>query len=81
MLRNPPFCSFASFLIVSLTPFINKPDSLRDLTIFMISSISLFEIIYVIVPEPNTLESEDRYSKSKEHLDYKFFLMDSCVCC
>ena len=24
--RNPPFCSFASFLIVLLTPFINKPD-------------------------------------------------------
>ena len=24
--RTPPFCSFASFLIVLLTPFINKPD-------------------------------------------------------
>ena len=32
--RNPPFCSFALFSIVSLTtPFINTPNSLRDLTI------------------------------------------------
>ena len=28
--RNPPFCSFASFL-----PSINKPDSSRDLIIFV----------------------------------------------
>ena len=28
--RNPPFSSFALFLIVSLKPFINKPDTLRD---------------------------------------------------
>ena len=27
MLRNPSFSSFASFLTVSLTPIINKPDS------------------------------------------------------
>ena len=33
ILRIPPFCSSVSFLIVSLTPFINKPDSLRDLSI------------------------------------------------
>ena len=25
--RNPPFCYFASFLIVSLTPFINKAEN------------------------------------------------------
>ena len=31
ILRNPHFCSFASFLIVSLKPFINKSDLLRDL--------------------------------------------------
>ena len=31
--RNPPLCSFTSFLIFLLTPFINKPDSSRDLTI------------------------------------------------
>ena len=49
--QNPPFCSFASFLIVSLTPFISKPDFSRDLTIFIISSISLFEITNdVVVP-------------------------------
>ena len=51
--RNPSFCSFASFLIVSMTPFINKPESSRDLTIFMISSISLLEIIKVVKPDPN----------------------------
>ena len=41
MLRNPPFCSFASFSIVSLNPFNNKPESSRDSTIFM-SFISSF---------------------------------------
>ena len=34
--KNPPFCYFASFLIVSLTPFTNNPDSSRDLTAFII---------------------------------------------
>ena len=34
--KNPPFCYFASFLIVSLTPFTNNPDSSRDLTVFII---------------------------------------------
>ena len=33
-------------------PPINKPDSSRDLIIFMISSISSFKIINVIIPEP-----------------------------
>ena len=33
--------------------FINKPDSSRDLTIFMISFISLLEIINVVVLDPN----------------------------
>ena len=47
------FCFFASFLIVSLTPFIYKPDSSRDLTIFMISFIYLFEIINVVISDPN----------------------------
>ena len=36
--RNPPFCSFASCLI-------NKSDSSSDLIIFLISFISLLEII------------------------------------
>ena len=44
MLRNTTFCSFSSILIVLLTPFINKPDSSKDLAIYMISFISLFEI-------------------------------------
>ena len=51
--RNPPFCSFVSFLIVSLTDFINKSDSSRDLIIFMISFISSLEIINVVIPDPN----------------------------
>ena len=45
ILRNPPFCSLASFLIVSLTPSNNNPESSRDLTIFKMSSSSSFEII------------------------------------
>ena len=48
---NQLLCSFALFLIVSLTPFINKPDSLRDLTIFMISFKSSFENTDVVVPD------------------------------
>ena len=52
--RNPAFCSFASFLIVLLTPFISKPDYSRDLIIFMISFISSFEIINIAVPYPKT---------------------------
>ena len=44
---NPPFYYFASFLIVSLTHFINKPVSSRDLTIFVIQFIFSFEIINV----------------------------------
>ena len=43
----------ASFLIVSLTHFVNKPDSSRDLIIFIISFISSLEIINVVVPDPN----------------------------
>ena len=51
ILRNPPFCYFASFLIVLLTPSNNSPESSRDLTILKISSISSIEIIGVIVTE------------------------------
>ena len=49
--KNPPFCSFASFLIVLLTRLINKPDSLKDLTIFIISFISSYETINVVIPD------------------------------
>ena len=45
ILRKHPFCSFASFLIVSLTPSNNNPGSSRALTIFIMSSISSFDII------------------------------------
>ena len=55
--KNPPFYSFASFLVVLLTPFINKPDSSRDLTIFIISFISSFEIINVVTPDPDMVLS------------------------
>ena len=50
--RNPRFCYFASFLIISLTPFGNEPNSSSDLTIFIKSFISLFEIIRVVMPHP-----------------------------
>ena len=43
----------ASFLIVLLTPFINNPDSSRDLTIFIISFISSLESINVVKPDLN----------------------------
>ena len=32
--------------------FINKPDSSRHLAIFMISFISLFEIVIAVIPDP-----------------------------
>ena len=64
MLRNPSFCSFASFLIVLLIPFINKPDSSCYWTIFMISFISSFEIVNVVY-----------FAKSERRIpDPKFFL-------
>ena len=47
--RNPLFCYFASFLTVSLTPLISNPDSATDSTIFIISSISSFEITNPVV--------------------------------
>ena len=40
-------------LTLSLIPFINKPDSSSDLTIFMVSFISSFEVISVAIPDPN----------------------------
>ena len=51
--RNQPFCYFVLFLIVSLTLFINKPDSLSYWTIFMASFIASFEIIIVSLLDPN----------------------------
>ena len=47
MARNPPLCSFASFLIVLLTT-----DSSRELSIFMVSSMSSFKVINAVMPEP-----------------------------
>ena len=46
---------FALFLSISLTLFISKPDSSRDLTNFMVSFISLFEIISAVVLHPKIL--------------------------
>ena len=42
---------FASFLIASLIPFINNPDSSSDLTMFIMSSFSLFETSNAVVPD------------------------------
>ena len=63
-MRNPLFCSFASFLIVSLTTFINKPDSSKGLIIFIISFNSSFEIVNFVVYE----------AKSKRLPDPRIFL-------
>ena len=58
ILRNPPLCSLASFWIVLLTPFKNKPESSRDLTILIMSFISSFDIISVV--------NEGELSKAEE---------------
>ena len=50
--RNPTFCSFASFLNVSPISFTSYPNSSSDLTIFIISFISSFEIINAVLPDP-----------------------------
>ena len=49
--KNPPFCFFHSFLIVLLIPFMSNPDSSRDLTILIVSSISSFEIINAVITD------------------------------
>ena len=49
--RNSPFRSFASFLIVLLILVINNPDSLSDLTTFVMPFIFSFEIINAVVPD------------------------------
>ena len=40
------------FSIVSPITFVSNPDSSSDLTIFIIFSISSFEIIAAVVPDP-----------------------------
>ena len=47
--RNPPFCSFVSFPSVWVMPFFNRPESSKDLTIFIISAIRSFKIISAVV--------------------------------
>ena len=49
--KNPPFCSFVSFSIVLVIPFMKILESLIARTIFIISFISSFEITKVVVPE------------------------------
>ena len=48
---NPKFCCFPSFFFIF--SFINKPYSSSDLTISIIQFISLFEVIDVVLPDPN----------------------------
>ena len=48
-LGNGSFCSFDSFLNDLIIPFINKPESTRDSSIFMMSHIASFEIINAVV--------------------------------
>ena len=48
--RSRPF-SFVSFLVFSLIYFISNPDFSSDLAIFIILSISLLEIINVVIPD------------------------------
>ena len=53
MLKNPPFCSFVSFLTVSVTPFNKTLECSSACTIFVISFISSLEIIKVVLPDPS----------------------------
>ena len=48
-MRRSPLFSFALRQITSPAPFLVKPDSSNNLTIFIASSISLFEIIDIAV--------------------------------
>ena len=50
--RNPHFSSFDSFSIFFETPLFNKSDSSKYLTIVMVSFISLFDIINVVISDP-----------------------------
>ena len=52
ILKNPPFCYFLSILIVLVITFIKILELSRAWIIFIISFISLFEIIKVVFPEP-----------------------------
>ena len=60
MLGNPPFCYLTSLGIVLLSLSNNKPESSRGLTIFIMSSISFFDIINVVLPEPIALGLQDK---------------------
>ena len=53
ILGNPLVCSFATFWFVSLTFLINKPDYLRDLTIFTILFISSLGISNIALQGSN----------------------------
>ena len=50
---------YVSSSIVLVTPFIDKPQSSKDLTIFIISSISLIDFIYNVILEPIPVSTAD----------------------
>ena len=52
ILKNPPFCSFVSFLIVFAVPFNNISCSSNAVTILIKPFKSLFDIINVLFPDP-----------------------------
>ena len=53
LIRHREIRPFVLIWIASVPPFINKPDSVRHITVFMKSFISSLEIICVVVPCPN----------------------------
>ena len=59
IVRNPPFCSFTSFLVVLPASFVRKADSSRDLIIFMILFIFSLEISSVKLREAKSEERPD----------------------
>ena len=64
ILRNHPFCSLASFWSFWLTLSNNKPESSRDLTILIMSSVSSFDIISVALCK--ALRSGGRRTEDEE---------------
>ena len=53
ILKNPPFCFFVSFIIALVTPFSKIFESSSAWTTLIISFISSFDSIKVVVPDLN----------------------------
>ena len=59
--RNPPLIFFVSFQLFESRLFINRPESLRDLTFFKMSLTSLFDIISAVFPDREAPDTKILY--------------------